>query len=449
MVRSAEPEQSGKPEPSSKPAEEAPAARRKLSPGRRSSQISNLSVEAERSSKSAEGQPAGQSEPPSRRSGQIPEIPEMPTLRRSARARVVSSKVTDSDERTSLSTSNPGASSPPPVKSRDVRRNPKRKATPEVYEDTHDKVLEASLEPWKENERDDWPSWAEVESNPDHFNRIFSLLGVKRAKLQELVSTDVDTLACLPKPVYGLIFLSECGATGAHDVESEPVKPPPDLWFAKQTTTNACGTVALFNIFMNAEGLPLGERLENFKHECKFLSPALRGYLLSQSTWIRATANSFSRRLDLLDAALGIQNQVDESKKRQTKKRKIVFKDKTRPSSGGSSYHFVAYVPSEQKVWQLDGLVKKPECVGEYQKGEAWTDAVCNVLAAHMLQSGDDSFSLLALTGNPSGDTEAEVDSIPGGKKDHTLGIHQWVKTLAEHGVLKELHDKVKRAKES
>jgi len=46
-----------------------------------------------------------------------------------------------------------------------VRRNPKRKAAPEVF-DIPDNLLETSLGPWKEGEQAEWPSWVELESDP-------------------------------------------------------------------------------------------------------------------------------------------------------------------------------------------------------------------------------------------------------------------------------------------
>jgi Ubiquitin carboxyl-terminal hydrolase, family 1 len=84
-----------------------------------------------------------------------------------------------------------------------------------------------------------------------------------------------------------------------------------DLWFANQvghpglksaaaanasqTTNNACATVALFNIIMNAERLTLGEKLLNFKQESRDLNPPLRGNMISNSAWVRMAHNSFAR----------------------------------------------------------------------------------------------------------------------------------------------------------
>ncbi len=62
-----------------------------------------------------------------------------------------------------------------------------------------------------------------------------------------------------------------------------------------QTTDNACATIALLNIIMNAEGLELGEKLHKFKQESKDLSPPLRGHMINNSVWIRTAHNSFAR----------------------------------------------------------------------------------------------------------------------------------------------------------
>lgn len=63
----------------------------------------------------------------------------------------------------------------------------------------------------------------------------------------------------------------------------------------QQTTDNACATIALLNIIMNAEGLGLGEKLRRLKQESKDLSPPLRGNMITNSAWIRTAHNSFAR----------------------------------------------------------------------------------------------------------------------------------------------------------
>lgn len=91
------------------------------------------------------------------------------SLRRSVRNR--KPRVLEPEEEPSFAMAKAQAEirkTPSPVQSEElepVRRNPKRKATPEFF-DVPGYLLEASLEAWNENELEEWPSWAEVESDP-------------------------------------------------------------------------------------------------------------------------------------------------------------------------------------------------------------------------------------------------------------------------------------------
>ncbi|KAL1837577.1 hypothetical protein VTJ49DRAFT_3637 [Mycothermus thermophilus] len=281
------------------------------------------------------------------------------------------------------------------------RQNLKRKAAPEHF-DLPDELLEASLGPWKENEPAEWPSWIEVESDPAFFTAILHRLGIKGALIEEVLSVDEDSLAALPNPVYGLVFLYEYLA----EENTETTEDDQDVWFANQTTQNACATIALLNIVMNAKGLKLGDRLLKFKEESQNLPPPLRGNMISNSDWIRVAHNSFARRLDLLNAALALENEAVEHRKRarslanQRKKvKRDTAKDKT---SGSTAYHFIAFVPIGQRVWQLDGLAKAPVCIGKLEEGQDWTSVMSPILQERMTRYSTEclSFSLLALCGD-------------------------------------------------
>ena len=62
-----------------------------------------------------------------------------------------------------------------------------------------------------------------------------------------------------------------------------------------KTTSNACATVALLNIIMNAHDVELGDKLQEFKAKTADLEPPLRGWLLCNNKWIRMIHNSFAR----------------------------------------------------------------------------------------------------------------------------------------------------------
>ncbi len=73
-----------------------------------------------------------------------------------------------------------------------------------------------------------------------------------------------------------------------------------------------------------------------------------------------------------MNAALALQNEVDNRKKRaksSAKQKKKARRDKTKAdkSGGSSAYHFIAFVPVGQQVWQLDGLTSTPVCIGTQQ----------------------------------------------------------------------------------
>jgi len=77
------------------------------------------------------------------------------------------------------------------------RRNPKRKAAPEVF-DLPDDLLDKALAPMGPEELDEWEGWVELESDPAFFNVILQDLGVRDVKIQELFSVDEGSLAILP-----------------------------------------------------------------------------------------------------------------------------------------------------------------------------------------------------------------------------------------------------------
>ncbi|KAK1753506.1 hypothetical protein QBC47DRAFT_303367 [Echria macrotheca] len=261
------------------------------------------------------------------------------------------------------------------------------------------KLLRDSLSPWKEGEQAQWPSWIEVESDPELFNAILKKLGVNGAKIEEVFCLDDESLALLPAPVYGLIFLYQYNG----DETQETQEAPKELWFANQTTSNACATIAMLNILMNANDEVLGEKLAELKKASMDLTPAVRGNLISHSDWIRTAHNSFARRLDLLDAALYLENEYDKSKKKRGKARVPRAGKKKKPSD--VAYHFIAFVPVGNTVWQLDGMEAGPVAIGEFAPGEPWTSVAGPVISARMMQYETEqiSFNLLAMCGDQFG----------------------------------------------
>ncbi|EGX96601.1 ubiquitin carboxyl-terminal hydrolase [Cordyceps militaris CM01] len=283
------------------------------------------------------------------------------------------------------------------------RRTPKRKAAPPPQSHVlPDNLLEEALKPLTSADVEGWDGWIELESEPAFFNMILKDLGVKDVKVQELFSLDQGSLDILPKPVYGLIFLFQYAPfLDAEEAENESGP----VWFANQTTSNACATVALLNIVMNHTGIDLGSQLQAFKEATAELSTAVRGYELGRNTFIRKTHNSFARRMDCLNADLLLENEASDAKsrKRASASRGTSRKKKSKKRhSADYGYHFIAYVPSGGFVWELDGLRGKPRKLGSFE-GDCWTTVARPQIETRMLQYEESqlSFNLLSLCQSP------------------------------------------------
>lgn len=284
------------------------------------------------------------------------------------------------------------------------RKNPKRKVseTQEHHgpDDEAADLLLRACSPLTVQDIEDWQGWVELESEPAFFNTILRDLGVRNVKVQELFTMDQDSLDAVSKPVFGLVFLFQYDP--AHQNEEQVHDSEAQIWFANQTTNNACATVALLNIIMNAPDIELGQQLTDFKDATKNLDTSLRGHRISSNKFIRSIHNSFTRRIDHLNADLCLENDYDEAQSRAKKKASSA---KARQRSGRGKraaleygYHFIAYVPCDGLVWELDGLRNKPQEIGP-TNGNDWTTVARPQIEAKMLQyeGSQLSFNLLAV----------------------------------------------------
>ncbi|RSL67107.1 hypothetical protein CEP53_003134 [Fusarium sp. AF-6] len=292
------------------------------------------------------------------------------------------------------------------------RRNPKRKASEAANEannaiskESGQLLLNEALAPLSQEDIQEWEGWIALESEPAFFNTILRDLGVKDVKAQEIFTIDQDSLALLPQPVYGLIFLFQY-VPGYEQVNDE--EDISGVWFANQTTDNACATVAMLNIVMNADGLDLGDKLQEFKESTRHLNTALRGRQLSKNTFIRTIHNSFTRRMDHLNADLCLENEVSEANTTKTRKRAAPRKGKRAPArkkkvKSDYGFHFIAYVPAGGYVWELDGLQSKPNRLDPVPEDGDWTTVARPQIEGRMLQYEENqlSFNLLALCRSP------------------------------------------------
>ncbi|KAL3817454.1 hypothetical protein ACHAXA_001461 [Cyclostephanos tholiformis] len=300
--------------------------------------------------------------------------------------------------------------------------------------------------------------WCTIESDPGVFTSLVESFGTRNVEFAELWSLDDDALSRLTSPidgiddatVHGLIFLfkwqhqsstssnnnrdgpgggegdDEDGiistTTNIGGGRSEPLigdDVPPGLFFARQTTHNACATQAILSVLLNAansvierddgEGgdgggdvgaenavedddgngrrLVLGRELSDFRSFTSHLPPDLRGEAIGMSEFIRAAHNSFGSAED----AFLMGDHAGRTKRAAT--------------DDDDVFHFVAYIPHEPDgcVYELDGLRRGPVRVGSYDGGGdgamGWLrvarDAIQNRLTAY--SSAEIKFNLMAL----------------------------------------------------
>lgn len=186
---------------------------------------------------------------------------------------------------------------------------PKRKAI--AKSTAKDTATKDALAP---PDRNTWPGWVEMESEPAFFNVMLQEMGVRGVKIQEVWDLDDEMLAFLPKPVHALIFLFRYQETDQDDLETEC---PDHIWYAEQVPQNSCASVALLNIVNNIPGLELGKDLSGFKNFTEDMTPRHKGDAIDDFTFVKRIHNSFAREADLLEADVAYKEKQAKERKRQ------------------------------------------------------------------------------------------------------------------------------------
>lgn len=229
-------------------------------------------------------------------------------------------------------------------------------------------------------------SWCTIESDPGVFSELIQAFGASGAKVEECYAIDASTLGPLG-PVYGLVFLFK--HTGSAELRPGAVLAPEadDVFFANQVIGNACATQALLHVLLNSP-VDLGPILSNFKSFTMDFPPDIRGNALHDSPEIRTAHNSFARP-------------------------EPFFIDDKSSKKGGEAFHFVAYVPVNGKVYELDGLRPAPICLGSFGPGEDWATLACSEIVRRVEgYTGEIRFNLLAVCKDVRSQLQAQIAEL-------------------------------------
>lgn len=252
-------------------------------------------------------------------------------------------------------------------------------------------------------DRETWTGWVEMESEPvcllsftsavptnstqAFFNVMLKEMGVRGAKVQEVLSIDEDMLAMLPcvlsftlsssislalsdfyadlceelltlpsQPVHALIFLFRYRTQDEQDQYSGSEQD--HIWFANQVPDFACATVATLNIVNNIPGLQLGKDLRDFRDMTKDMDPISRGEKIDDFAFVKRIHNSFARENDLLTADVHAQEKIAKQKKKAaTAKAQATKAAKKAEKDAGKSL-------SRPKAWPLVSVSSTSRSLG-------------------------------------------------------------------------------------
>ncbi|XP_030555016.1 ubiquitin carboxyl-terminal hydrolase [Drosophila novamexicana] len=221
--------------------------------------------------------------------------------------------------------------------------------------------------------------WTPLESNPEVLTKYIHKLGVSSAwSVTDVIGLDEELLAMLPRPVKALILLFpiseayEKHRADEHErikAAAEPEKYPEDLFYMKQFTHNACGTVALIHSVANNKDIEIAAGvLKNFLEKGANLSPEERGQALEQD-------NAFTEDHQMLAQ----EGQTDAGAYETV------------------VHHFIALVNKENTLYELDGRKSYPISHGKTSDETFLLDAA-KVCKEFMARDPDDvRFTVLAL----------------------------------------------------
>lgn len=279
-------------------------------------------------------------------------------------------------------------------------------------------------------------AWNTIESDAGVFTELIEKLGVKGVEFEELLSIDEDSLRAVGN-LYGAIFLFKYRASEFQNSSSNgPLdgkysSEDPDIFFAQQTVQNACATQAVLSILLNRPDIEIGETLNGFKEFGQSVGPdsEIKGDLVSNHDVIREVHNSFSRPNPF----------IDESD------------DRPRDEENDGLYHFIAYVPVNGTLYELDGLHKQPISHGSCNNDEDFPKKLSEVLRKRVERApaGEMRFNLVALTNDKREEYRTVGDSEGLAKEEFKRAEWHRENTLRRENFVGLIYDLVKSTSSS
>ncbi|KAI9302787.1 ubiquitin carboxyl-terminal hydrolase [Cunninghamella echinulata] len=237
------------------------------------------------------------------------------------------------------------------------------------------------------------PPWSLIESSPSIFNSMIRMYGAKDLDIREIF--DIEEFNIIQEQAYGVIFSSVLAETPtAIEVENPEID---SMFFSSQVVVNVCATSALLGVLLNIEDnkVNIGKKLREFKKFTKGFNSVDCGLAIANSEFLKETHNTFGS-LESKTTALNYPGYNDVYTGRKSKKRHV---------QSENNYHYTAFIPFKDDVWELDGYNKTPVNYG-LKNNEGWLKNVYDVIKSRMEESDTLEFNILIVV-------KSQKQSIP------------------------------------
>lgn len=237
--------------------------------------------------------------------------------------------------------------------------------------------------------------WLELESDPGTFTLLIEDFGCFGAQVDEIYDLEQK----FEGPVFGFIFLFKWLNNSNSNINSNNDKEQPiedeniisEMFFAKQMISNSCATHALISILLNCdyEQLNLGPTLTRLKEHTRVMNPENKGYAIGNLPELAKAHNShasysslYNRNKSSSHSSTGMSYVISGNQRTNLQQQKK-----------HEAYHFVSYVPINNRLYELDGLKNYPIDHGSFSPTEDWTEKFRSVIKRRLLanKTGDDT----------------------------------------------------------
>ncbi|XP_041055922.1 ubiquitin carboxyl-terminal hydrolase isozyme L3 isoform X1 [Carcharodon carcharias] len=226
----------------------------------------------------------------------------------------------------------------------------------------------------------DCQRWLPLEANPDVMNQFMQQLGLLPSwQFGDVFGMDPELLSLVPRPVCSILLLFP--VTEKYEafkqeeeakIKAEGQKVDPQVYFMKQTISNACGTIGLIHALANNRDkleFETNSVMKKFLDESTPLSPEEKAKYLEKDESIRVT-HEFSAQEGQTEAP-SLDEKVD--------------------------LHFITFVNIDGYLYELDGRKPFPINHGSTTADNFLEDAV-EVCKKFMQRDPDElRFTVVAL----------------------------------------------------